>query len=149
MYFRIAGPLRGAEAPNANLRTKAEGLGCVEDGPKDRIKVAHLKSFAVFPAPLDPSIRILRPGLKRCETSGIQNVQGGDGAWGKLSTTDVIATCDHEKGFTSCTTHQDKSTNSKNQPASQSHNRQRVYYFFSFGHRPLDVSKKAPCHRIY
>ena len=49
--------------------TKPEGLGCVEDGPKDRIKVAHFKNFGVFPTPLDPSIRILRPGLKHCPTA--------------------------------------------------------------------------------
>ena len=82
-------------------RTRSEGLGCVEDGPKDQIKVAHFKAFAVFRTPLDPSIRMLRPGLStvplQSETSGIQDVQGGDGAWGKLSTTDVIAICDHEK----------------------------------------------------
>lgn len=115
-------------------RTESEGLGCVEDGPKHRIKVAHFKTFAVLPTPLDPSIRMLRPGLRHCPTT-IRDIwdlgcSGGDGAWGKLSATDVIATCNHEKSSLHAQlTHQEKSTHSKNQAASQPASHQRVYKF--------------------
>jgi hypothetical protein len=134
--------------------TKSEGLGCVEDRPKDRIKVGHFKAFGAFPTPLDPSIRMLRPGLKHCPSairdiwdsgcSGRRSLAHG----GSFSTTDVIATCDHEKAHfihaqltkTSQLTQQEPA----NQPTSQSESHQRVY---NFSHRPLDVSKNAPCHR--